>query len=1241
MMKFNLTIQACTRTACIKGAIMKLHFPENLRNLGPMRTLAAALCLLFIGAIVQAQQLTLSKAPPSGGGTQPRPNVIVTVDDSGSMDLDVNGEQTDITANKKITLLKNALKATFGDTTKIPDGRIRLAWQAMHDNGNFISGNGASTIKLGAKNSIKLFSGSTAGTHRQNFNLFVDGLKPGDFTPSLSMMQNVFDYMNAPEDPASPWADDPTVSTKQTTPYSACRRTFHVFMTDGLWNVPDQPSCTLKGKRVGTTEPPVCSNSSYSCPPGYTSNSNNSSAPANACRKGKKGNYVYSALEFVPNTSIWSTGDRVPNGDGVSIAALPDGDGTTAGTPYNTSSPMSRIYRDAYGDNKLYASTLSDFAFNNWARDFQDGNPGVTQTNSAGATVSGNTQNIPNTLSPIINVDTVETVIDSASNKTDLSVFWNPKNDPATWQHITQYMIGFGKEATSWGTNPQWDSTSNSTYGAGGDYAKLVNGTVSWPDVQVSSTGNSITARAAELWHSAINGRGKYIPAVNVGELTQAFEDILDDIGAATTSPLITVTTSSSTLRSGTLAYVAGYESKKWSGQLVARALDPVNGSVMAGETWNAVEKLDARTTNEVASRVVISSQKGASPSFTDTGFSWTTYSSLPGNQQTPLNKNSSGNVDNNGQNRVDYIRGDRSKELGQTGGIFRSRGSRFGDIVNSNIWFTGKPASGYTANNYAAFRGTGGKGSRTPMIYLGANDGMLHGVVAMTTTTVAGGTELLAYIPQGIAEGKLRNLTDTNYLHDYFVDGTPFTGDAFITTPTNSSTAAWATVLVGTLGAGGKGYFILDATDPVAFTTSNAAYLVIKDTTGGTVDADLGVITSQPVADDAISNKSRQIVQMNNGRWAVVLGNGYNSVNEAPVLFIQYLDGDKSIVKISPCDAPIDSTACSFKGGNGLSVPQLIDLNGDGRVDVAYAGDLKGNLWKFNLTATTASSWSVGFNKQPFFVAKGHSTVNARPSATVAQAITSAPYWMAHPLGGIMVSVGTGRNLTDADQSSTAVDSYYALWDNSSFVSSGGGVTITDGTPINTTSSTSLATSGLVRQTITGNVTDTGIVYYSSSNNAVSYSTNSSSTQRGWYLDLELSTNLELSTSLQGERILLNTRLFSGETIIVTSTVPKTGATASESCTFSSTAETNYFYLLNMFSGKQPGGDPLEVGTVTTGNTYPNIITMPGGDTAIVEGDGKKYVVKSDCDATKTCSSTPMNLPKSPGRRVNWRQKQ
>jgi type IV pilus assembly protein PilY1 len=1151
------------------------------RQFKPSQIGLACLVLVSLTGTAFAAPIVFSQVPAGNGGRPPAPNVIVTVDDSGSMAWDVTTDNvTSTAANRKINLLKSALKNTFGNGTSnsgtIPDGRIRLAWQAMHNNGN---ASGAASLTPGGTNSIKSFT----GTHRSNFNTFVDSLSASGGTPSLNMMANVYDYMRTAQGTNNPWADNP--GTSQSTSYLACRRTYHVFMTDGAWN--------------------------------GQSNTNN----------------------------------RVSKGDSVTQTL---GDGTTV---YDTTSDQVKVYKDNFGDTKTTkASTLSDYAFRNWATDLQDG--------------TGGTQAMANTVAPLGSAADFEPVwgtpppstttpCTNANDCTLLQKFWNPKTDPATWQHVTQYTIGFGLGAVSWpvqtadGTlipNPtrdlatratpqDWGTNGTSADMYAGDYAQLVRGKYTWPDVysdDTSPSGNQQNQRTVELWHAAINGRGKYYPAKTATALDQAFSDILGGVLRDTEKPLISIATSSSYLRTGLDAYIAGYNALNYAGSLAARPISGTTGAIGATETWNAATLLDAISTANLSNRFVLS--YGLDPATSTTkGISWATYSTLPTLHQTPLSKNSSGAVDhttanNLGQKRLDYLRGDRSNEVA-TGGVFRDRGTRLGDIVNSNIWYTGKPASGYTTNGYATFRstGTGGQGGRTPMVYVGANDGMLHGFAAGnwpsdTSTTIAGGTERLAYIPQGVAQGKLRNLTDSTYSHLYYVDGTPFTGDAYIGSP-----SAWKTVLVGTLGAGGKGYFVLDVTDPALFIPANAANLVLAETTASS-DADIGFIFSAPVMDDAVSNKSRQIVKMNGGRWAAVLGNGYNSTNEAPVLLIQYLDGDKSIKKLSPCGIPVsNSCSASFKGSNGLSAPQLIDINGDGTIDIAYAGDLKGNLWKFDLTSATDSAWKVSFSNQPLFAAKR--------SATITQPFTTAPLWAPHPEGGIMLAVGTGMNLTDADQATTSTESLYALYDNSTFTISGGIITLTDTTPINTTSATGLPAT-LVQQTMTSvPLPDSGTNYFTTSNNPVDYAGNPTATppvaaKRGWYLDFPLA----------GQRVLQNIRAFSGQKIMVQSMIPKTGSTSNaESCSASSTTERSFQSVLNLFSGNPPA-TPTFAFVNTTTFTTPialNVTTIEGvaGDNTLIRTDDKIKLLSSNCPTGQVCNAKDFNPGTFIGARANWRQ--
>jgi type IV pilus assembly protein PilY1 len=406
-------------------------------------------------------------------------------------------------------------------------------------------------------------------------------------------------------------------------------------------------------------------------------------------------------------------------------------------------------------------------------------------------------------------------------------------------------------------------------------------------------------------------------------------------------------------------------------------------------------------------------------------------------------------------------------------------------------------------------------------------------------------------------------------------------------------------------------------------------------DTTA-TTDADIGNIFSPPVMDEAIANMSLQIVKLNDSRWAAVMGNGYNSTNEAPVLLIQYLDGAKELLKVSPCTLPTSLT-CTFKGTNGLSSPQIIDVNGDGKVDVAYAGDLQGNLWKFDLTSATATNWKASFNKQPFFVAK---------RGTVTQAFTTAPYWLPHPKGGIMLAIGTGRNLTDADRSTTTTESVYALYDNSTFSVVSGVVQFTDATPINSTSNTSFSNS-LVQQTITATpIVDSGTSYFTSSNNPVDYNGQPAvvgppavaevKPKRGWYLDWPLTS----------QRTLQNIRSFSGQKIMVQSLIPKIGGNSTaESCSASATTERSFQTVLNMFTGTPPASPAYTfTDTQTFTSSIAKTVTMvesSAGDTTIIRSEGKTKLLSSNCPTGQVCNAKDFNPGNYSGIRVGFRQVQ
>lgn len=1083
-----------------------------------------ACCLAGLSAtsmLAQGAPLTLATAPPGSGGREPAPNVIVTVDNSGSMTGFSNG----VSGTTKIADLKTALTQTFMQSN-VADDRIRLAWQSMWS----CRGIPNASAPCSGKNRMKRLAGGSAGdgTHRGNFLTWVNGLAAGGNTPSHLTFKAAGEYLRAPYIPGdinSPWSSNPGVTEL---PVLGCRRSFHIFLTDGEWN---------------------------------------------------------------QDTSI------APSSDGDGIAMDGNADGTLktfpspdpglvlpVGTPpsfpnYPVSGPGSdqtRVTRDTYGSASL--GTLADLAFYYWSTDLQPG--------------------IPNIVKPLYKDKNTATY-----GATTLQPFWNPKNNPATWQNMTNYTIGFGPGA-NWTTAPAW--TGNTWGGAG--YTNLVNGTAGFGN----PIGGSLDDRRRDLWHMAVNSRGKYVYADSTSTLKTAFQDILDNIIAATTPPPVSISASSSSLRTNSNVYIASYEGADWSGLITAFPISAGTGAMGSTPSWYAAIADDdgsAATPKvpfgldlpsfSVAGRVVIS-QNGSA------GISWE-WANLSTAQKASLQPS-----DTNGSNRLDYVRGDRTKEVTYAG-PFRNRGSRLGDIANSNIWYVGAPSGGYIGSGYSAFYTT--NKTRTPMIYVGANDGMLHGFDA-TTGSPTSGFEKLAYVPKGMLS-KLVSFTSPSYVHQYFVDGSPFVGDADV------GSGSWKSVLVGGLGGGGKGYFILNVTNPSGFTAANASNIAMYDNTDAP-SADDGHLYSPPVINEAVQDKSEQIVKMNDGRWAVVMGNGYNSVNERPVLIIHYLDNNTRKLIAPTCVA----SCTGFVGTNGLSAPRLLDLNNDGTVDVAYAGDLQGNLWKFDLSGSVSTSWGIPFtdgsgNSMPYFVAKS-------AVGNVRQPITTAPFAMAHPKGGVMLAFGTGRNITDTDPNSLGTDTMWGIWDNSLITVSGGTVTMaapsksTGVGPINLgTDIGRPGSSVLVQQTVSPGVTDTGgKLFYDVARNNVVYTT-TTATQRGWYVDWPMA----------GVRVLHNPMSFFGEKILVQSTLPNSGGAATtETCNLSTLPERTFLSVFNMFTGN-PSVSPV------FSPINPLISRANLGIAEVNPGDSAKFRHDGSFKVLSPGGSTELSGGEDMGARPSWRE--
>jgi len=473
--------------------------------------------------------------------------------------------------------------------------------------------------------------------------------------------------------------------------------------------------------------------------------------------------------------------------------------------------------------------------------------------------------------------------------------------------------------------------------------------------------------------------------------------------------------------------------------------------------------------------------------------------------------------------------------------------------------------------------------------------------------------------VPRGVMAA-LSQLSDPAYSHRYYVDGSPMTGDAnliggqpdsaYAASATGSSD--WRTVLVGTLGAGGRGYFVLDVTDPGSFSQAGSApkNLVLTDRTRGNdetrtsacpgaplmssdeqaacqtawdADNDMGDITAGPVLDDTDGLRTTQIALMNNNRWAVVLGNGYNSPNQRPVLLIQYLDTTTSPTPfaLTAVAATLDAAGTGYAKDNGLSAPRLVDINGDGRVDVAYAGDNQGNIWKFDLTSSDDSQWKPAFGANiPLFTALGPDAVGGAPRY-LPQPISTPPTVRANDrtmtvgpnttrVGGMMVAFGTGRNVARDDDNSAAVQTLYSVLDNTRYTVNPLDTTLgqrlkvdtsTPPAPLGTANTARLAQQKIDSPDAGGYSTLTPVIALDPSTWA-SYD--------GWYLDFPTT----------GERLLQSIQFYAGTNVLsVYSQVPPKGntdgavtSTSTESC-LSGTVDAGreYLTLVNIMDGRMP----------------------------------------------------------------------
>ncbi|MHB1677036.1 MAG: pilus assembly protein [Sulfuriferula sp.] len=641
------------------------------------------------------------------------------------------------------------------------------------------------------------------------------------------------------------------------------------------------------------------------------------------------------------------------------------------------------------------------------------------------------------------------------------------------------------------------------------NYTALCGNTIS-PLDQIASAGGttqSYSASNAATLQTTLNG---------------LFGSIVQSAGASSA-----LTSNSTSINGNSYIYQASFNSADWSGHLKAFVETATGPSTTA--TWDAASLIPAP-----ASRSIYTWNGSSGVSFA--------WSNLTATEQCYLSSQLPGCTlstaeATNGQNVLNYLRGSAV-----TG--YRIRNTPLGDIMNSNPLYLSNEDYGYSilsgteGSSYAAY--VQNKAANTPMLYVGANDGMLHGFNATN------GVETFGYVPSAVY-AHLPDLTLTGYPshHEYFVDGSPGSGDAYYG-------SAWHTILLGTMGAtsGTNAVFAMDITNPGNMSTSSALWEV--------TDAnDLGETWGQGT-----------VARFNDGHYYAVVNNGYNSVNKHAVLFLIQVDNPSNVIKL---DTGVGGSGVD----NGLSQTTSLDVDGNGTIDAIYAGDLQGDLWKFDVSSTTASRWKVAFGngttKLPLFQAKSAS--GAVQPITAPVQLGSVPNGAT---GTAIVFFGTGQYLNTADLSNLATQSLYGVLDSSTYSTSTGSFS---GGTSNFNRTTAVSGSNvLIQQSI---VYESGVTR-AVSTNPVSYVNGA----LGWYMDLLQPPN----GTQQGERVISKPIIRSGR-VLFTTLIPATG-TCSE-------GGSGWTLELDASSGGAPSSAFLDL----YGNGQYDSVTLENETTAVAVG--------------------------------------
>ncbi|QYF92872.1 PQQ-binding-like beta-propeller repeat protein [Massilia sp. PAMC28688] len=595
--------------------------------------------------------------------------------------------------------------------------------------------------------------------------------------------------------------------------------------------------------------------------------------------------------------------------------------------------------------------------------------------------------------------------------------------------HMSTYTLGLGVDGLMT-YEPEYKDRPSPT----GDFIKVLNRVPTgcpwndnkewvWPDPKVSVTSGDPQSRVDDLWHAAVNGRGRYFSAAEPDEVvegvTRALLNIESSIGAAAAAATSTpnISLQDNDIFSDTFTTV------KWFGELTNRRLDPLTGEIIPQVRWNSSNTVGQKVASASDTRVIkmLDTSAGAAANklkdfkfsaMTNAEKAWFTgkcSTMLQCDDMSPAQRT----LVDGGSALVDWLRGQQqyADDI-----VFRQYSTVpvapgeppglpivLGDIASSKPAFMRRPRLNYDDDDYKLFKQA--HAGRQATVFVGANDGMLHAFDAAT------GNELWAYAPR-ITMKKLYKQASTTYggNHQYSVDGSPAIWDVKIG-------LAWRTVLVSGLNGGGRGYFALDVTDPA---NPKALWELCADPavcSGINLEPELGLTFGNPQ------------FGLRNGKWVVYLTSGYNNIpgtDGVPggtgngFLFIVDVATGEVLSKTPTMHNNVAAGNVTTPSGFAKISAVNSNPNADPIITEIYGGDNLGNMWRFNVNGPSVTVRRMGSSgvDQP---------ITTRPEVTACVVPTSQ--------NGVerIVTFGTGRLLDVPDLASEKVQAIYTIKDSAS----------------------------------------------------------------------------------------------------------------------------------------------------------------------------------------------------------------